>query len=202
MKKKYSRKRGEAGFTLIEALIVLIILGILTVTAIPYYQNMQSEARIAVTKGSLSAIRGGIELAHAKILASGVNTGTSGSNPDWPTLQEVKDNRLSLITRPASIRNQVLVRSNSSSTMEKTLVMLTLQDMTDEMEQYATDVRLASLSDIQQQPRRATETTGWAYYPGNERDANGRVISAVLFVNDDRSDTANVDSNGLVPSMW
>src|SRR3990167_3059678 len=67
-------------FTLIELVIVIILLGLISATAIPYYLNIQKEAKIAVVKGKLAAIRGGLELAHAKILASGVNTGPDGSN--------------------------------------------------------------------------------------------------------------------------
>jgi MSHA pilin protein MshA len=82
--------KNNKGFTLLELVIVIIILGILSAVAIPHYLNIQKEAKIAATKGKLAAIRGGIELAHAKIMASGINTGPTGNNPDWPTLEEIQ----------------------------------------------------------------------------------------------------------------
>ena len=88
--------KNNKGFTLLELVIVIIILGILSAVAIPHYLNIQKEAKIAATKGKLAAIRGGIELAHAKIMASGINTGPTGNNPDWPTLEEIQFNELRL----------------------------------------------------------------------------------------------------------
>jgi len=51
-------------------------------------------------------------------------------------------------------------------------------------------------------PRRANEATGWAYYPGDQRDSNGRAVGAFFYVNDDRSFTDNVDAANLIPSQF
>lgn len=43
--------KKQAGFTLIELVIVIIILGILAVTAAPKFLNLQDDARTSTLKG-------------------------------------------------------------------------------------------------------------------------------------------------------
>ncbi len=194
---------NNKGFTLLELVIVIIILGILSSVAIPHYLNMQKEAKIAATKGKMAAIRGGIELAHAKIMTSGVNTGPDGDNPDWPTLEEVQFNELRLSTRPESLRHLRLVRSDDYSLIQnQALPPLNLPDMTPGMSGNPSAVMGAALADAIAVLRRGNEATGWAYYPGNERDANGRTVSAIFYINDDRPNTDNVDAADNRPSEW
>ncbi len=194
---------NDKGFTLIELIIVIILLGLISATAIPYYLNMQKESKIAVVKGKLAAIRGGLELAHAKILTSGVSTGSTGSNPDWPTLEELQYNELRLNTRPAALIGLRIVRSDFYSTEQnKALPLCSLPDQPPGMSASPSGVSLKNIADVQANPRLADESTGWAYYPGNQRDGAGRAVDAVFYVNDDRPLTDNVDSADKRPSEW
>lgn len=73
------RLRNKKGFTLIEIIAVLVILGILAAVAIPKFMGLQDDARNAAGLGGLGAAAGNVQVAYAKMLAA-------GSNPTQGTL--------------------------------------------------------------------------------------------------------------------
>lgn len=68
------RKHSESGFTLIELVIVIVILGILAAVAIPKYEDMREQARVATLKGQLGAIRSAIAIQYARNALNGSAT--------------------------------------------------------------------------------------------------------------------------------
>ena len=74
---------NERGFTLIELVIIIVVLGILAAVAIPRYQDITGEAREASARAALGSMRSGITIFYAN---QAVTTGTA----TWPTLAELE----------------------------------------------------------------------------------------------------------------
>jgi len=61
-------KRSNLGFTLIELVLVIIVLGILAVTALPRFINIKDDALKSTVSTTAASFAGAVQLAHAQDL--------------------------------------------------------------------------------------------------------------------------------------
>ena len=105
-------KRNSRGFTLVEILIVVIILGILAAIVIPQFTNASNDARNSSVASTLQTLRGQIELfkiQHADVppAATAIATVLTGKTNAADTTQVVATGTLgpyvqSFPTNPAN----------------------------------------------------------------------------------------------------
>jgi MSHA pilin protein MshA len=63
--------KQQSGFTLIELIMVIVILGILAATAMPRFSDLSGEARVAKVNAMRAALQSAAVMAHGMQLAQG-----------------------------------------------------------------------------------------------------------------------------------
>ena len=64
-------RKGQGGFTMIELILVITVLGILAVMALPNFYDVSSAAKTSARDGIIGAVKGGINMFRSNALING-----------------------------------------------------------------------------------------------------------------------------------
>lgn len=71
-----SKKTNQQGFTLVELVVVIIILGILAAVALPKFMDVTTQAHESAVDGAAGGLGAGVALFHAQWVANGHTAAT------------------------------------------------------------------------------------------------------------------------------
>jgi MSHA pilin protein MshA len=70
-------KKQQSGFTLVELVVVIVVLGLLAATALPKYINITNDARRSSVEGVAGGLRAAAALGQAQYVVNGDATATT-----------------------------------------------------------------------------------------------------------------------------
>ena len=68
------RLKNEAGFTMIELVVVIVILGILAAFAVPRFASLRAEAQVAAVNGMGAGLRSAVAVVRSRYIVEGTLT--------------------------------------------------------------------------------------------------------------------------------
>ena len=120
------KTKKQSGFTLIELVVVIALLGILAAFAIPRFASLEREARAATTQGLSGSVRSAAAMAHGLYLARGTTPVSMEGNdidiingyPDAETIADTLADSTGFTATVAGGNTTTFAKSGAGGTCE------------------------------------------------------------------------------------
>lgn len=118
-------KKQQSGFTLIELIMVIVVLGILSAFALPRFANLGGDARVASINGALGAVRSAAAIAHSAWLSAG-NAAADTVTLEGATVNMVNGYPAATVDTAGSAAGGIMLAAQLSNDFNATLTGTTL----------------------------------------------------------------------------